>query len=106
MLYGRTIRTKLPELCQLENTSPESRDREWETKEKGKMYTDARRNAQENDIKEGDLVLMKQKKTDKLSTNFNLKPMKTVSKGKKMVYWWNFLKMFSTEEMLHISRSL
>ena len=26
MLYGRTIRTKLPELCQLENTCTESRD--------------------------------------------------------------------------------
>ena len=49
------------------------------------MYTDARRNAQENDIQEGDLVLMKQKKTDKLSTNFNPNPMKIVSKGRNGV---------------------
>ena len=80
MLYGRTIRTKLPELCQLENTSTESRDRDRETKEKGKMYTDAKRNAQENVIQEEDLVLMKEKKTDKLSTNPN--PMKILSKGR------------------------
>ena len=49
------------------------------------MYIDARRNAQENDIQEGDLVLMKQKKTDKLSTNYNPNPMKTVSKGRNGV---------------------
>ena len=85
MLYGRTIRTKLPELCQLENTCTESRDRDRETKEKDKMYTDVRRNAQENDILEGDLLLMKQKKTDKLSTNFNPNPMKIVSKGRNGV---------------------
>ena len=50
------------------------------------MYTNARRNAQENDIQEGDLVLMKQKKTDKLSTNFNPNPMKIVSKGRNGVF--------------------
>ena len=56
MLYERTIHTKLPELCQLENTCEESRDRDRETKEKDKMY--------------------------KLSTNFNQNPMKIVSKGR------------------------
>ena len=49
------------------------------------MYTNARRNAQENDIHEGDLVLMKQKKTDKLSTNFNPNPMEILSKGRNGV---------------------
>lgn len=49
------------------------------------MYTDARRNAQENDLQEGDLVLMKQKKTDKLSTTFDPNPMKIVSKGRNGV---------------------
>ena len=46
------------------------------------MYTDAKRNAQENVIQEEDLVLMKEKKTDKLSTNFNPNPMKILSKGR------------------------
>lgn len=81
MLFGRTIRTKLPELCQLNYGNIEIRDRDKENKEKGKMYADTRRKAQENDLQEGDLVLMKQKKTDKLSTNFNPSPMKIVSKG-------------------------
>ena len=49
------------------------------------MNTDASRNAQENVFQEGDLVLIKQKKTDKLSTNFNLNPMKIVSKGRNGV---------------------
>ena len=45
------------------------------------MFTDARRNAKENVLQEGDLVLMKQKKTDKLSTYFNPNPIKIMSKG-------------------------
>ena len=49
------------------------------------MYTDPRRNTQKNDIQERDLVLIKQKKTDKLSTNFNPNPMKIVSKGRNGV---------------------
>ena len=72
MLYGRTVRTKLPELYQLESTCIESHDQDKENKEKSKMNTDARKN---------DIVLMKQKKTGKLSTNFYPNPMKTVSKG-------------------------
>jgi hypothetical protein len=81
MLFGRKIPTKLPELCHLDATCTKIRDRDMEKKEKGKMYTDARRNAQESDLQEGDLVLMKQKKIDKLSTNFSPSPMKIVSKG-------------------------
>ena len=49
------------------------------------MYTDTGRNAQGNVIQEGNHVVMKQKKTDKLSTNFNPNPMKIVSKGRNGV---------------------
>lgn len=49
------------------------------------MFTDARRNAKENGLQEGDLVLMKPKKTDKLSTNFNPNPIKIMSKGRNCV---------------------
>ena len=67
------------------------------------MYPDDRRNAQENVIQEEDLVLMKQKKTDKLSINFNPNPMKVVSKGKTGALVES--PVYSTEGMLHISRS-
>ena len=65
------------------------------------MYTDATRNAQENVLQEGDFMLMKYKKTDKLSTNFNVNPIEIMSKGRICVLLGS-LKVCSTEEMLHI----
>jgi hypothetical protein len=44
-------------------------------KGKGKIYADRQRQAKESDIKEGDSVLVKQRKQNKLSTVFNPKPM-------------------------------
>ena len=49
------------------------------------MYTDTGQNAQENVIKERDLVLMKKRKIDNFWTNFNSNPMKIVSKRTKLV---------------------
>ncbi len=77
LLYGREIRTKLPDL-QLSNTELDSevRDRDAERKEKGRIYSDQRRHAQQSDLKEGDKVLIRQEKTDKFSTPFKVKPLR------------------------------
>ena len=67
LLYGREYRTKLPQLAEL-NTDTDFRDRDSGRKEKGKIYGDSKRNAVTSDIHQGDKVLLKQQKTNKLST--------------------------------------
>lgn len=56
------------------------RDRDGERKEKGKEYADKRRNAQDSNIKKGDKVLLRQEKTNKLSTPFKSTPFTVVQK--------------------------
>ncbi|XP_052809259.1 uncharacterized protein LOC128237717 [Mya arenaria] len=80
MLFKRKIRTKIPDISDYRVSDHEIRDRDSERKGKGKIYGDNRRNARESDIKEGDLVLVKQKKQDKLSTVFNSNSMSVVDK--------------------------
>ena len=81
LMYGREMRTKLPDLCREPTIlDEESRDKDWENKLKGKAYTDSKRNAQECNIKVGDQVLVKVPKTNKLSSNFDPVPRTVVSK--------------------------
>lgn len=70
LLMGRYPRTKLPELSQPTHSDEETRDRDQLKKFKGKQYADASRSANMSEVKEGDLVLMKQDKKNKLSTTF------------------------------------
>lgn len=78
LLFGRKLRTKLPELFDYNVDDFEVRDRDAERKEKGKMYSDKRRMAAETDIRAGDQVLVKQDRENKLSTPFNKSPFKVV----------------------------
>ena len=64
LLYGRTYRTKLPQLREIVVDS-EVRDRDAERKRKGKIYADNKRNAVESTIQTGDKVLMRQEKKKK-----------------------------------------
>ena len=70
LLMGRHPRTKLPELSQPTHGDEETRDRDQLMKFKSKQYADASRNAKMSEVKQGDLVLMKQDKKNKLSTTF------------------------------------
>ena len=72
LLFGRKIRTMLPELQEF-TCDGEFRDRDSERMEKGKMYTDCKRNACENDIQKGDKVLLRQERDNKF-----LSPLKQV----------------------------
>lgn len=80
LLYRRKFRTKLPELGNLAADDLEVRDKDCENKGKGKLYSDVKRRACENDIKAGDSVLVRQDKTDKFSTVFNPRPFTLVEK--------------------------
>ena len=79
LLFGRKMRTKLPELRE-ESIESEMRDRDGEMKAKAKQYADKKRNAQESDLAPGDKVLVKQERKNKLSTPFAPGPCDVVTK--------------------------
>ena len=82
LMFGREMRTKLPELRRetVEVPREEVRDRDWSNKLKGKAYADARRGATPKSIRVGDTVLLKAEKSNKLSANFRPSPFKVVQK--------------------------
>ena len=85
LLFGRKMRTKLPELKE-ESTESEMRDRDGEMKVKVKRYADKKRNAQESDLAPGDQVLVRQERKNKLSTPFAPEPYDVVTKtGNRVV---------------------
>ncbi|XP_022795609.1 uncharacterized protein K02A2.6-like [Stylophora pistillata] len=80
LLFGRKIRTKMPELHEPTINNDELRDRDWEKKIKAKTYADERRGAQPNDLQTGDQVLLKKKKSDKLLAKFESEPYEIIEK--------------------------
>ena len=72
LMFGRTIRDKVPGINQHFEVDEELRDCDKERKEKGRVYTDERRRAKASDLKEGDKVwLKKMLKTNKLAPRFD-----------------------------------
>ena len=61
MLFGRCIRTKLPQLQEFSDED-EVRDSESERKEKGKVCANCKRKVHESEIQKGDKVLLRQEK--------------------------------------------
>lgn len=85
LLFNRKIRGKLPELIET-HTDQEVCDRDSEQKAKSKVYADTTRGARHSEVSVGDTVLVRQDKTDKLTTTFNATPHKIISKtGNKVV---------------------
>ena len=76
LMFGRELKTKLPELRPNKSVLDESRrDRAWNQKLAGKMYGDKQRNAVDNPITPGDRVLLKNtKQSGKLAANFEPNP--------------------------------
>ena len=79
LLFGRKIRTKLPELSDV-HVEQGVRDRDSEQKSKSKMYADTERGARYSKVLPGDRVLVQQERKDKLSTRFNPSPYTVVNK--------------------------
>ena len=82
LMLGREIRTKLPELRPNLDVKYEGiREKDWENKISGKLYSDSKRGAIASQIQPGDKVLVKNfKDTGKLATNFEPSPF---TSGKK-----------------------
>ena len=82
LLFGRKLRTKLPELNRetKDGVNEAARDRDSLKKELGKQYTDSHRHAKESSVTVGDEVLLQQRKQDKFSTHFEPVPYKVVEK--------------------------
>ena len=89
LLYGRKIRTKMPEFEGDEEeersgtTDQQARDQDVEKKKRGAEA--ANRRAAESDVAEGDKVLLLQRKQNKLSTTYDPDPYSVVSKKGDLV---------------------
>ena len=82
LMFGRKLRTKLPDLTfRATDIDIEIRDRDVEKKEKGKIYSDEKRNAQKSEIRTGDKVLVRKERENKMDPIFDPKPAKVVAKN-------------------------
>lgn len=73
LCFGRTIRSKIPSIEDIETipVSSDYRDKDIINKQQGKEREDRRRHAHESDIKDGDIVLMRNLlPANKLATTF------------------------------------
>ena len=86
LLMGRTLRDKLPKLTIPEDRATEAewqqllRERDALNKLRQKEYADTRRSAEHSIIEEGDEILLKQTRENKLDTNFEPAPYKVIQK--------------------------
>ena len=81
LMYGRKIRTKLPEFCtDYTGCDEQVRLRDQKYKQKGKEYYDKKFYVKEGQVNEGDLVVLQQKRENKLSTNFSCEPYRVIEK--------------------------
>ncbi len=81
-LFGENIKTRIPEMT-VPKDDDETQQNDQEAKEKMKMYAD--RKSKPCTLETGDTVLIKQPKENKLSTPFNPKPCKVVSRKGTMI---------------------
>ena len=82
LLYNRKIQGILPTLHgkpKVVNRHHEAKSNQDLKKEKGRKYANQRRGAKESRIQIGDRVLIKQRRRNKLSTNFGTTPYVIVS---------------------------
>ncbi|XP_055523009.1 uncharacterized protein K02A2.6-like [Wyeomyia smithii] len=82
LLTGRPVKDLLPSL----RTDPhwlrdaDTREKDAMKKMQGKLYADKRRHATPSDIKEGDMVMLRNYETDKLEPKFRLEKFKVIKK--------------------------
>ncbi|CAB4025105.1 Transposon Tf2-9 poly, partial [Paramuricea clavata] len=73
IMFGREIRTKVPEISKPEKseTLGSALARDKRNKEKMQQYSDNKNRSTPSTVSEGDMVLLKQPKSNKLSTSFD-----------------------------------
>ena len=95
-MFGKTIRTKLPEFTQYvkTETSKVMRENDDKAKQKMKQHAESRNRVKDKELDVGDTVLVKQRKMNKLTTPFESQPyqvtdvkgsMITAGNGRKMI---------------------
>ena len=88
MLFNRKIQTKLPQIeidTTLPDTHPNIEEMDKQAKEKMKEHADRRVRAQVSDLKIGETVLLRQRKKNKFSTNFDPSPFQVTGKKGTMI---------------------
>ena len=87
LLKGRKLRDKVP---QVKPSHEQATDAEWQIlfreryarrKLREKEYADSKRHATKSDIAEGDLILLRQNRENKLSPTFEPEPYRVVEKN-------------------------
>ena len=86
-MFNRSIRGKLPSLNKekLLDRHDEARKNEDVKKRYNKQYADKRRNVKNSNIAEGDCVLIRQAKNNKLTPNFKETPYKVIRRNRSRV---------------------
>ena len=79
LLFNREIRSKIPKLGNSRYSNSEARGKDAEVKQERTDYADGKRRARESDLEPSDLVIVKQRKENKLSTTYGALPY-TISK--------------------------
>lgn len=82
LLYGRNIRTKMPQLNTNHKTVDDTtvRDTDNERKQRSKHYVDQKRRAQLSDVEPGDTVILQHRRRKKLSTRYADVPYQVVDR--------------------------
>ena len=99
LLFNREIRTKIPELGNSRYSDSEARYKDVEMKQEGTDYADEKRRARESDLELGDLVLLKQRKENKLSVTYGTLPYTVNRKHENEV-------VISSPEGVHVRRTV
>ncbi len=81
MLFRTSIRTKLPQMWEIAVNDDEVHDRNWKRKLENKSYDDAKCHAKPSCIDVGDEVLLKPKKENNLTTEFEHVPYQVMERN-------------------------
>ena len=85
LLFRRVLNTKMPELSGLDDEEADisdqgARDHETQKKQANKDYVDKKFHAKERDVRDGDLVLLEQKRQNKLSSSYEKEPYEVMTR--------------------------
>ncbi len=82
MLFQRSfLEWELPEVWEIAVNEKEVRERDWKWKPENKSYADVKHHVKPNRIIVGDEVLLKQKKENKLTTEFEHVPYQVIERN-------------------------
>ena len=85
LLFRRVLNTKMPELSGLDDEEADisdqgTRDRDTQKKQANEDYVEKKFNVKERDVREGDLVLLEQKRQNKLSSSYEKEPYEVMTR--------------------------